>query len=128
MNISDRIKKIRTDHSPKLSQTEFGERIGVSKDVIANLEYGRVKPSDSMIRLICMTYKVNPLWLETGEGEPYDAHTADLAQEVRDIMRGSDPFVVSVMTSLVQMPTEWWDTFRDTLFDELDKQKKSGRG
>lgn len=128
MNISDRIKKIRTDHSPKLSQTEFGERLGVSKDVIANLEYDRVKPSDSMIRLICMTYKVNPVWLETGEGEPYDTYSPDLAQEMRDLLRGSSPFVVSVMTSLVQMPPEWWESFQDVLFAELEKQKKSGRG
>lgn len=124
--MKDRIKKLRKDFN--LTQTEFGSSIGATRSMIASYEGGAVVPDETKRMLICTKYNVNPLWLETGEGEPYDAHTADLAQEVRDIMRGSDPFVVSVMTSLVQMPTEWWDTFRDTLFDELDKQKKSGRG
>lgn len=124
--MKDRIKKLRKDSN--LTQTEFGSSIGATRSMIASYEGGAVVPDETKRMLICTKYNVNPIWLETGEGEPYDAHTADLAQEVRDIMRGSDPFVVSVMTSLVQMPTEWWDTFRDTLFDELDKQKKSGRG
>jgi len=38
---------------------KFGERIGVSKDVIANLEYGRVDPTESMIRLIVQTFNMS---------------------------------------------------------------------
>jgi len=128
MTIADRIKEIRIKHSPKLSQTDFGALLGVSKDVIANLEYGRVQLSDSMAKLICMTFKVNPIWLETGEGDPYDTRKPDLGQEIRDIMRGEDPFAAAVMTSLAQMTPEWWGAFREKLYEEVDKQKKNGRG
>jgi len=124
--VKDRLKKIRNDTN--LNQTDFGSSIGATRSMIASYEGGAVVPDDSKRMLICSKYHVNPIWLETGEGEPYDTYTPDIAQEVRDILRGSDPFVVSVMTSLAQMPNEWWATFRDTLFSELDKQKKNGRG
>lgn len=124
--MKDRIKRIRKDFN--LNQTEFGRAIGASQFLVTSYETGRSEPDDFKKQLICERYKVNPVWLETGEGEPYDTYTPDLAQEMRDILRGEDPFFVSVMTSLAQMPPDWWSKFKDILFDELDKQKKSGRG
>ena len=46
--MKDRIKAIRI--ALKLSQREFGERLGVSRDVISNLEYGRVQPKELLLR------------------------------------------------------------------------------
>jgi len=40
--IVERIKKLRK--ILQLSQGEFGRQLGVSRDVITNLEYGRVQP------------------------------------------------------------------------------------
>lgn len=65
--MKNRIRDIRKAYS--LSMTKFGERLGVSKDVIANLEYGRVEPSEMIKKLICIEFSVDPNWLETGEGE-----------------------------------------------------------
>ena len=39
MDVSERIRKLRKEHL-KMSQTEFGERLGVSRSVINNLERG----------------------------------------------------------------------------------------
>ena len=47
----DRIKAVREAY--RLTQREFGERLGVSRDVISNLEYERVQPKDVFIRHIC---------------------------------------------------------------------------
>lgn len=69
MEIHERIKFIRNDL--KLSQEAFGKTIGVSRDVVANLEQGRVKVQDSMLRLICKTHLINYFWLTEGIGEPY---------------------------------------------------------
>ncbi|MEF2888747.1 MAG: helix-turn-helix transcriptional regulator [Turicibacter sanguinis] len=55
----------------KLSQPAFGERIGLSKDMVANLEYGRVEIKDYMIKLICSEFNVNERWLRTGEGDMF---------------------------------------------------------
>ena len=56
----------------KLSQREFGEKIGVSRDVISNIEYGRVQPKPLLIKHICDLYSVNEKWLMTGEGEMFN--------------------------------------------------------
>lgn len=64
-----RIKTVR--ETLKLSQREFGEKLGVSRDVISNIEYGRVPPKALFLRHICERYHVNAHWLETGEGEMF---------------------------------------------------------
>lgn len=124
--MKDRIKKIRKDSN--LTQTEFGSSIGATRSMIASYEGGAVIPDETKRMLICSKYNVNPIWLETGEGEPYDTRKPDLGQEIRDIMRGEDPFAAAVMTSLAQMTPEWWAAFREKLYEEVDKQKKNGRG
>lgn len=69
MNISERIKIIRSDL--KMSQESFGSTLGVSRDVINNMERGRVEIKDYMLHLICKTHRVNYFWLTEGKGEPY---------------------------------------------------------
>ena len=54
--LSNRIKAIR--ESLKLSQREFGEKLGVSRDVISNIEYNRVPPKELLLRHICELYNV----------------------------------------------------------------------
>lgn len=74
--MNNRIKEVR-EHF-KLTQTEFGERLGVSRDVIGNIEYNRLKnpkQKEPIIKLICSTFGVNEIWLRTGEGEMFQAMT-----------------------------------------------------
>lgn len=73
--ISARIIEIRK--TLKLSQTEFGNSIGVSRDVIGNIELFRVEPKPLLIQQICKVYKVDPYWLETGEGDMFMPQTKD---------------------------------------------------
>lgn len=72
--MKERIKTLR--ESLSLSQREFGEKVGVSRDVISNIEYGRVKPKELLLAHICQVYGVNQLWLETGEGKMFTATPA----------------------------------------------------
>lgn len=65
----NRIKAVR--EALNLSQREFGEKLGVSRDVISNIEYGRVQPKKLLLQHMCQQYRVNEQWLETGEGEMF---------------------------------------------------------
>lgn len=67
--MSNRIKAVR--EALKLSQREFGEKLGVSRDVISNIEYNRVAPKELLLRHMCELYHVNQHWLETGDGEMF---------------------------------------------------------
>ena len=76
--MNNRIREVR-EHF-KLTQTEFGERLGVSRDVIGNIEYNRLKnpkQKEPIIKLICSTFGVNEIWLRSGEGEMFQAMTED---------------------------------------------------
>ena len=76
--MNNRIREVR-EHF-KLTQTEFGERLGVSRDVIGNIEYNRLKnpkQKEPIIKLICSTFGVNEIWLRSGEGEMLQAMTED---------------------------------------------------
>lgn len=71
--VVERIKSVR--EALHLSQREFGEKLGVSRDVISNIEYGRVRPKRLLLQHLCQMYKVNEHWLETGEGEMFDEYS-----------------------------------------------------
>ena len=68
--MSNRIKEVR--EALRLSQREFGEKLGVSRDVISNLEYERVQPKELLLRHICELYGVREAWLKSSEGEMFD--------------------------------------------------------
>ena len=60
----------------KISQKQFGEKLGISDAYVAQLEGG--KPlNDRIINLICLTYGVNEHWFRTGEGEMFAAPNVD---------------------------------------------------
>ena len=87
--MNNRIREVR-EHF-KLTQTEFGERLGVSRDVIGNIEYNRLKnpkQKEPIIKLICSTFGVNEPWLRSGEGEMFQAMNEDeeLAAYLGDVM------------------------------------------
>lgn len=65
--MNSRIKEIR--EAEKLTQEEFGKRIGSARNTIANYETGNRTPSNAVITSICREFNVNEEWLRTGEGE-----------------------------------------------------------
>ncbi|MEY8386177.1 helix-turn-helix transcriptional regulator [Oscillospiraceae bacterium 38-13] len=82
--MSNRIKAVR--EALKLSQREFGEKLGVSRDVISNIEYGRVQPRELLLRHMCQLYGVNQGWLETGEGDMF-LHSPREAEKLDEALR-----------------------------------------
>lgn len=67
--MKDRLRELR--ESLNLSRVAFGEKIGVSGDVINNLERGRVEMKELTFNLIVKTYNVSPDWLRFGTGKMF---------------------------------------------------------
>lgn len=67
--MNDRIKMIREYY--KLTQDEFGKRIGSARNTIANYESGNRNPSNSVVLSICREFNVNEEWLRNGTGEMF---------------------------------------------------------
>ncbi len=68
-NIGQRIKQLRK--MLKLSQEEFGKKIGKSASAIARYESGSREIDESTLKLIAKEFNVNEEWLKTGEGEMF---------------------------------------------------------
>lgn len=103
MTMAERIKVLRKEL--KLSQPAFGEKLGVKRDVIANIELERVPIKDLMFKHICRTFNVNPMWLENGEGDIFleipDTILDDLAVEF-DL----SPTEKNIVTNYLRMSPE----------------------
>ena len=69
MTANERVRELRKVLN--LSQTKFGEKLGVSKDVIVNIELERVELKELMLNLICKTFNVSPLCLSEGYGDKF---------------------------------------------------------
>lgn len=67
--MKDRIKEIRKTLG--LSGEKFGQNIGLKRSSISQLETGTNKPTDQVIKSICLAYNVNEDWLRTGEGDMF---------------------------------------------------------
>ena len=64
----------------KLSQTEFGEKLGVSRSVMNNLELNRLAKPDqkiSLYKLMCSVFGVSEEWLFEGKGDMFVETTGD---------------------------------------------------
>lgn len=66
MEFNDRLKIVRKRLC--LTQQEFADKLGIKRGAIANYEIGRNTPIDAVITLICREFKINEVWLRTGEG------------------------------------------------------------
>ena len=64
-----RLKELR--NYLHLSQKNFGEKIGMKPNSISDLEKGKNKLTDVVIKSICREFNVNETWLRTGEGEMF---------------------------------------------------------
>ncbi|MGL4731281.1 MAG: helix-turn-helix transcriptional regulator [Clostridium sp.] len=62
--MNTKIQKLRKDL--KLTQEQFGNRLGVSRNAIANIESGRVIPSELFLKALSKEFNIAKEWFETG--------------------------------------------------------------
>ena len=108
MNV--RIENIRKHLG--LSRVAFGNRIGVSGDVINNLERGRVEIKDHVIKLICNEFDVNEEWLRNGTGEMFiEMDKEDLLMEWAGRVLASDSasFKKRFVKMLMSLSEDEWE-------------------
>lgn len=127
LTAAERIKAVRKAQEPKLSQTEFGEKLGVSRGVVNNLELGRVEPTELMIRSIARTFNVDEVWLRTGAGtmEVQATRKENIAAFFHDL-RGDDDdsFRVRLVSALAELNEDEWALLAD-MAEKLVKEQKN---
>ena len=89
MGVKERMRQIR--HANNLTQVKFAERIAVSSSYITDMECGKRKINERIIRLISNAYSVNEHWFRTGEGEMYNEEEDIAVAEVVNIFKSLPP-------------------------------------
>lgn len=123
MEIYERIKEIRKDNH--LTQKEFGERIGATRDVIGNIELGRVETKEYLIKLIAKEFDVNEEWITTGVEPKYPERNmeAQLAKKIGEVIGEDDTFRKQLILTLLELSDTDWEVIKK-IYNEM--QKKNG--
>ncbi|MBO5033468.1 MAG: helix-turn-helix transcriptional regulator [Lachnospiraceae bacterium] len=64
MTVNDRVKELRK--SLGLTLDKFGERVGVSRGAVSNVELGKRAVTEQMFKSICREFNVREEWLRDG--------------------------------------------------------------
>ena len=82
--IGEKLKSIRK--SKGMTQAEFGESIGFSKQAVSNIENSLSNPSIDFISKLIMYHNVNANWLIASVGEMFNCTQNQLKSLKSEIM------------------------------------------
>lgn len=121
----ERLKQIRKNQ--KMTQTEFGEKLNLTKNYIYLLEAGENPITDKVIATIKKEFGVNETWLRTGEGEMYDPETKD--QRIADLVarlfaEESNPHLLNIISAVSQMSAEQIELLIDVAKKIAEEEKE----
>lgn len=117
MEIYERIKELRKNHL-KMSQTAFGERLGVSRSVINNIELNALAKPDqklSLYKLICSEFNVSEDWLLHGTGDMYANKEAEYSTLIDQIMTGENEFAKNIFKTFAQFDEKDWKALQHVM-------------
>ena len=107
MEMHDRIRELRKNHL-HLSQTAFGERLGVSRSVINNIELNALARPDqklSLIKLMCKEFSVSEDWLLNGTERMFiEPDTFSLDQYAKE--RGASELELAITKAYFDLPQD----------------------
>lgn len=109
--MNNRIRTIR--QSLKITQSKFGEHIGLKQSSINDIEHGKCNITERVIISICSRFNVNENWLRTGKGEMFNI---------------SDKKYQEFFEIYEQFPEPLQDFLKRTAQDLLDTQKNMKEG
>lgn len=123
--MNTRIQQIRK--TAKMTQDEFAEKIGVSKNFVWMIEKGERVPSDRTVKDICREFKVNYEWLTEGTGDMFiqNKRKSEIADFVGSVLNGeADSFKVRLVEILANLNESEWETLQKLANALADKEEK----
>ena len=122
MTQGERVKEIRK--SLEMTMEQFGNKLGVTKVAISNIEKEKRNLTEQMKRAICREFNVSEEWLKTGDGEMYQQLSEDeeIAGIVSDLLEeGKDNAFYSVILEIVKTYSELSPASRKVLMEAAEK-------
>lgn len=122
MEIHERIRELRKEYL-KMSQTAFGERLGVSRSVINNIELNILaKPEQklSLYKLICKEFNISEEWLFNGTGSMYANKETEYSALIDRVMDGENEFAKNIFKTFAAFDESDWEALQRIIEKYLD--------
>lgn len=103
-DVNARVHELRK--ALKLTQEEFGTRLGVRNAAISKIENGTNSVSEQMAILICQTFNVSRIWLEDGIPPMIKTPDDDLAEAFADLLVQGSDLQKAFATAIVKLSDE----------------------
>lgn len=104
MTQGERIREIRK--ALGLTLEKFGEKIGMKKNSVSQLENGKNSVTEQVVKAICREYNVDYMWLTTGDGEMFIDTDDDFIERIDRIMAGEDEARKSLFKFMLELSDE----------------------
>lgn len=104
MTQGERIREVRK--SLGLTLEKFGEKIGMKKNSVSQLENGKNSVTEQVVKAICREYNVDYMWLTTGDGEMFIDTDDDFIERIDRIMAGEDEARKSLFKFMLELSDE----------------------
>lgn len=104
MTQGERIREVRK--ALGLTLEKFGEKIGMKKNSVSQLENGKNSVTEQVVKAICREYNVDYMWLTTGDGEMFIDTDDDFIERIERIMAGEDEARKSLFKFMLELSDE----------------------
>lgn len=104
MTQGERIREVR--NTLGLTLEKFGDRLGVTKVAISNIEKGNRNLTEQMTKAICREFNVDYIWLTTGDGEMFIDTDDDFLEKIDRIMAGEDDARKNLFKFMLELSDE----------------------
>lgn len=121
MTQGERVKEIRK--ALNLTLEKFGEKLGVTKVAISNIEKGNRNLTDQMAKSICREYNVNNIYLLYGKGEMFDAFPETVLDDLCK-QYNMDELDRSIVSSYLQLSDAERAAIKKYVQSLIDSNKK----
>ena len=101
MTQGERIREVRK--ALGLTLEKFGEKIGMKKNSVSQLENGKNSVTEQVVKAICREYNVDYMWLTTGDGEMFIDNDDDFIERIDRIMAGEDEARKSLFKFMLEL-------------------------
>lgn len=129
--MNNRIKQLRKELG--LTQEKFGEKLGLKKNSISQIENGINSLTEQLLLSVCREFNVSGKWLRTGEGEMFIPvpEEDEVAAYVEDLLADNGEnelynLIKSIMRTYNELSPKSQEVLRDAskkLVENLKKEK-----
>lgn len=126
--MGERVRELRKTLG--LSGEKFGEKIGLKRNSLSQIETGKNNLSEQSILAICREFNVNEEWLRSGTGEMFKDMTLDeeIISFIGDIQwDASSTFKKRFISAIAKLSDEEWKVLEKIIVNmasNIEENKK----